>query len=114
MLDIRGENIKLWKNERKGKDGTPFYTYSISISSKDMDGKWINKQVKLRFPKSVHVPDDLANGAMIDFAGFPTLDVYTGKDGNEHREVMIVAQNVRFIDYDYGDSFAQAGDDIPF
>ena len=114
MLNIKGENVKLWKNEHMGKDGKPWYTYSISVSSKDASGKRQYMPIKLRFPKAVHVPADLESGAMIDFEGFPTFDIYTGKDGNEHREVMIVAQTVRFRDYDLGDSFEQAGDDIPF
>lgn len=113
MLDIKGENVKLWKNEHDGRNGK-WFSYSISVSSKDASGKWLNKPVKVRFPKGVSVPDDLPNGALIDFEGFPSLDIYTGKDGNEHREIMFIIQNVSFRDYDYGDSFAQAGDDIPF
>ena len=111
MLNFSGNNVKLWVNEHDSSKGK-WKSYSISISKKDESGNWLNKPVKLYIKKDIEVPDGLKSGDLIDFEGFPTLDVYRGKDGQEHREIMIVAQKVNFKRYD--DSFEQLDEDLPF
>lgn len=112
MLDISGKNVKLWVNDHEGRNGK-FQTYSVSISKKSADGKYINKPVKLFFGKDVWKPDTVPNGHVIDFEGFPTLDIYTDRDGNERKEVAIYATKI-----DWGrlteDSFVEAEEEIPF
>lgn len=111
MLNISGDNIKLWVNEHDGSNGK-WNSYSISVGKKDESGSWLNKPVKFYIKKDIEVPEGLKSGDLIDFEGFPTLDVYRGKDGQEHREIMIVAQKVNFKRYD--DSFEQLDEDVPF
>ena len=111
MLNISGDNVKIWVNEHDSSKGK-WKSYSISVSKKDTNGDWLNKPVKLYIKKDIEVPEGLKSGDLIDFEGFPTLDIYRGKDGQEHREIMIVAQKINFKRYD--DSFEQLDEDVPF
>ena len=113
MYYIKGENCKMWINEHEGKNGK-WYTYAVSVSRKDENGDYQRKSVRLVIPKSVHVPNGLKSGTAIDFEGFPSIDIYTGKDGQEHREIMFVAQKVKFREVDVYDSFEQLDEDMPF
>lgn len=111
MLNISGNSVKVWVNEHDSSKGK-WKSYAISVGKKDESGSWLYKPVKLYIKKDIEVPAGLKSGDLIDFEGFPTLDVYTGRDGQEHREIMIVAQKINFKRYD--DSFAEAEVDIPF
>lgn len=111
MLNISGDNVKIWVNEHESSKGK-WKSYSISVSKKDESGNWMNKPVKLYIKKDIEVPEGLKNGDLIDFEGFPTLDAYRDRDGQEHREIMIVAQKISFKRYD--ESFSETSDDIPF
>ena len=111
MLNISGDNVKIWVNEHESSKGK-WKSYSISVSKKDESGNWLNKPVKLYIKKDIEVPEGLKSGDRIDFEGFPTLDIYRGKDGQERREIMIVAQKINFKRYD--DSFEQLDEDLPF
>lgn len=121
-LDISGKNVKLWVNEHEGKNGGKFNSYAISVSRKLQNGEYVNKSVRLTIGKEVYIPDNLGNGATIDFDGFLTLNVYTDRNGNEQREVQIYATSVDFNDLgtptrndvqeEY--TFAEVEEDIPF
>lgn len=131
MLNITGNDVKLWLDEHQGKNGT-FYTYSISVSKKDAEtNSWINKTIKVFFAKAVQLPSNLRNGDMFSFEGFPTVDTYINKDGNEVRNIAIVITKAHFgyadenteqpndrewamEDEVLADSFEQAEEDIPF
>lgn len=106
MLDLIGKDVKLWVNAHEGKDGRPWYTYSVSISKK-VEDKYVNKGVKIIFGRDTEIPRGLKNGDKIDFQGFPTLDIYTDRDGNERREIAIFAKTVRFLDYEDDDSYEE-------
>lgn len=115
MLDIIGKDVKLWKNKHEGGKGV-WYSYNISVSRKK-DSEWLNKPVKLFIPRDIEVPSGIKNGSLVDFKGFPTLDVYTGRDGAEHIDIMVFVQELKFKDHEANgeyDSFEQAGEDIPF
>ena len=116
MLDIKGNKHKLWVDVHEGKNGK-FKTYSTSISKKTMDGKYINKSIKLFFSRDIDVPNYLSNGCLISFEGFPTLDVYTAKDGTERREVAIFVTKLDWWESggdDDEDCFTEAEEEIPF
>lgn len=111
MLDIKGTNVKLWANERDGRNGK-FVTFSISFSKKDGE-KYINKPVKVFFGRDTWIPETAKKGgATIDFEGFPTLDVYTDRDGNERKDIAIYIKKVDWKDI--SDSFEEAEADVPF
>lgn len=112
-INVEAKNVKLWKNEHEGRKGK-WYLYSISVSKKMKDGSYKNKGMKV-YPKD-GLPSDLPNGATCDIEGFLTLDVWEGRDG-EVANPMIYANVIKFHDYesqDYGDSFAEAEEDVPF
>ena len=112
-INVEAKNVKLWKNEHEGRKGT-WYTYSISVSKKMKDGSYKNKSMKV-YPNG-GLPKDLPNGATCDIEGFLTLDIWEGRDG-EVANPMIFANTIKFRDYEsqeYGDSFAEAEEDIPF
>jgi len=48
------KGVKVFATEREGKNGK-YTTYSVGISSKDMNGNWINGYVNCRFKKGVSV-----------------------------------------------------------
>lgn len=110
MLDIKGTNVRLWANEHDGRNGT-WYSYSISFSKKDGD-KYINKPIKVFFSKDTWIPDSAKQGVTIDFEGFPTLDIYTDKNGNERKEVAVYIKKVDWKGL--ADSFEEAEEDLPF
>lgn len=112
MFDITGRRVKLWVNDHEGRNGK-FQTYTVSISKKGADGKYINKAVKLFIGKEAWKPDTVPNGHIIDFEGFPTLDIYTDKDGNEKREVAIYATKINWGELS-ADSFEELDEQIPF
>ena len=119
MLDIIGKDVKLWVNTHETRKGT-FDTYTISVSKK-VEDKYVNKPVRLIFSKDTKVPNGLKSGDRVDFEGFPSLDIYTDRYGNERRDIVIFAKTVRFLDHeddadeeDLYAGFGQAADDIPF
>ena len=115
MLDIYGKKHKMWVNVREGKNGK-FKTYSTTISRK-VDGKWYNKSVKLFFKNDVKVPDYITRDCLISFEGFPTLDIYTTKDGVLHEDVAICVTKLDWWESGGDDdevAFAEAEEDIPF
>ena len=113
MLDIKGQDVRLWINPHEGRSGT-WYSYSTSISKK-VDDKYVNKYVKLILSKDIKVPSGLENGSLVDFEGFPMLDVYTDRDEVEHREVAIFVKKMTFKDVgDYEGYQTVDTEDIPF
>ena len=123
-IDVSGKNVKLWKNERQSRNGGTWFDYSIGIFKKAQDGKYVNAYVKCKFSSKLSVPNELPNGASMDFEGFLTPDVYKDRNGQEVKRDMIMITQVKFHDvygddggydtYDGVDSFSQAEDDIPF
>lgn len=119
--EIKFTNAKLWKNERKKRDGGKFYTYTVSVSKKMKDGSYKNKSLRL-FPAET-LPEDLPSGAVCDIEGFLTLDIYQGREG-EVAEYMVYANEIIFHDAsipsrvpsrdDGLDSFEQLDEDVPF
>ena len=112
-IDVTAKNVKLWKNEHEGRNGK-FYTFSVSASKKMQDGSYKNKGMRV-FSKNI--PDEVPNGSLVDIHGFLTLDIYSGRDG-EVSNIAIYANEVIFHDYDaqenYGDSYEQLDEDVPF
>lgn len=129
-LDVTGKNVRLWKNERSSKNGRTWNDYSIGVSKKKQSGGYVNGYIKVKFGRDVVVPDEIPNGAKMDFEGYISLDVYEDRNGQEVKKDMIMITRASFHDLygdddsrgnytstsDYGDidSFEQAEDDIPF
>lgn len=122
-MDVRGEGVRVWVNERQRKDGGTWSDYSIGISKKRQDDTYATAYVKCRFTKDVRLPDVFPNGMKMDYEGFLSVDEYTDKDGKEVKRPMIVVTKAdfetalpdrsKFADVET-DSFNAAEEDIPF
>lgn len=105
MLNITGNNVKLWKNEHDGRNGK-FYTYSIGVNKKVGD-RYVTKSVKVRLAREIEDNWSIPSGAPIDFEGFPTLEIYTDREGNERRDVIFFIQKLALHgEDDYSESVA--------
>jgi len=115
MYIFNGRDVMIWVNEHKTANGN-FKTYAISISTKNKDtGEYTNKSMKVKFAKSVEVPENLQSKDKFDFEGFPTLETYTDKDGKQQVQIIVMITDAKFNGEQLGfDEMTQAEDDIPF
>lgn len=118
-INVEAENVKLWANAHERQDGSRWYTYAISSSSKDPEGNYINKSLKVKMTKAVEIPSDLANGETVTIRGFLSNEPFTDRNGEKRVEHILVAQEVDFqsrtaLKSEPADSFSAAEDDIPF
>lgn len=113
-INVSGDKVKLWIDEREGRDGNKWRQYRISASGK-FDDEWVYSYIEVRFKRDIDV-SNVSNGAIFNFEGFMTTKKpWTNKDGKEVKEPMIMITSADFGDLeDYGDSFTQAEEDIPF
>lgn len=109
-MDVSEKRAKIWRKDIEGKNGT-FYRYSVSVSRKTQDGKYVNAYIPVVFSKKSDAPEKIENGAVCSFEGFISVDTYKDKDGVERNTPQIVIMSVKF---DGEDSFSEAEDDIPF
>ena len=116
-MDISGKNVKIWRKDVEGRNGT-FYRYSVSVSSKREDGSWATEYLPIRFAKKANMPEKIANGAKCDFSGFLSVNEYRDKDGNTARSLQIIAMRAVLTEggdpSDGADSFEQLEEDLPF
>lgn len=108
-MDVSEKKAKIWRKDYQGKNGE-FYKYSVSVSRKNEDGKYVNAYIPIRFSKKADAPEKIENGAVCSFEGFMSVESFKDKDGNERNQPMIVVMSVQFE----GDSFEQMEEDIPF
>lgn len=113
------KTTKLWVNAHERQDGSRWYSYAISTSSKDKDGNYVNKSLPVRMTKAVEIPSDLANGETVTIRGFLSNESFTDRNGEKRIEHILVAQEVDFqsrtaLKSEPADSFSAAEDDIPF
>lgn len=108
-MDVSEKKAKIWRKDYQGKNGE-FYRYSVSVSKKNEDGKYVNAYIPIRFSKKADAPEKIENGAVCSFEGFMSVESFKDKDGNERNQPMIVVMSVQFE----GDSFEQMEEDIPF
>ena len=108
-MNVSDKNVKIWRKDYQGKNGE-FYRYSVSISKKTEDGKYVNAYIPIRFSKKVDAPEKIENGTTCSFEGFMSVESYKDRDGNERNQPIIVAMSAQFD----GDSFEQMEEDIPF
>ena len=88
---------------RKDFDGRP--SYSRSISSKDIDGKWISIFENVNMPKGTDLPNKTKIEVTKGFEG-----VYEKRDGTKGRKIVVVEYKT-----DLPTGFAQVDDsEIPF
>lgn len=114
-MNVTAKRAKIWRKDFKTRNGEDFYRYSVSISKKTQDGRYINAYMPVMFSKKADAPEKIDNGALCDFEGFMSVDSYTDKDGNARNTPMIIIMSVEFDDPTVGvDSFEQASSDIPF
>lgn len=119
-VEIKGTNCKIWKREHEKKDGSKWFSYTVGISRKNMDGTWINGYQKVEFSRNSGAPEIIPNGATCDFEGFMTVKPpYKDKEGREIKESVIMITRVEFEDLgtpgdDDLDSFEQLDSEIPF
>lgn len=72
--DDRG--VKIFRKDGTSSSGNPYTLYSMSVSSKDIKGEWVNGYLDCAFKKGVEVN----NKALIKINNaFPTVNEYNGK-----------------------------------
>lgn len=108
-MNVSEKKAKIWRKDYQGKNGE-FYRYSVSVSKKNEDGKYVNAYIPIRFSKKADAPEKIENGAVCSFEGFMSVESFKDKDGNDRNQPMIVVMSVQFE----GDSFEQMEEDIPF
>ena len=108
-MEVSAKKAKVWRKDIEGKNGT-FPKYSVSVSKKTQDGKWVNAYIPVVFSKKADAPNKIENGTTIDFEGFMSVESYTDRDGNTRNTPQIVIMSALFEE----DGFAQAEEDIPF
>lgn len=120
-INVEAEDVRLWVNPHEREDGSKWYTYSISTSSKDKDtGEYTNKSLEVRMTRDVKIPADITNGELVTIRGSLSNRSFPGKDGEKRTEHMLWAQEVIFnrqkplLKGEPADSFEQMEEDIPF
>lgn len=108
-MEVSAKNAKIWRKDIEGKNGT-FHRYSVSVSKKTQDGKYVKAYIPVVFSKKADAPDKIENGALCDFEGFMSVESYTDREGITRNTPQIVIMSAVFE----GDGFEQAMDDIPF
>lgn len=105
MLNINGDKVKVWRNDRNG-----FASYYITISSKNMSGDYDKAYQTVRFRKDVN----LDNGVQISIdKAFPTVSKW--KDGSAHVVWMISEFHVEGGEtYDGYEPFSGLDEEPPF
>ena len=118
MINVEAENVRLWINEHKRDDGSTWNSYSISTSSKDQEGGYINKSLEVRMTRDVEIPADLKNGTLVTIRGSLSNRAFT-VNGDRRVEHMLWAREIDFEKPyepkgDKADSFEQLEEDMPF
>ena len=108
-MEVSAKKAKIWRKDIEGKNGT-FHKYSVSVSKKTQDGKYVNAYIPVVFSKKADAPDVIDNGAMCDFHGFMSVESYTDREGKTRNTPQIVIMSALFEE----DGFAQAEEEIPF
>ncbi len=112
-MEVSAKNAKIWRKDIEGKNGT-FHKYSVSVSKKTQDGKYVNAYIPVVFSKKADAPDKIENGALCDFEGFMSVESYTDRDGNTRNTPQIVIMSVDFDDITIGTRFEEAESETPF
>lgn len=108
-MEVSAKKAKIWRKDIEGKNGT-FHKYTVSVSKKNQDGKYVNCYIPVVFSKKADAPDKIENGALCDFEGFMSVESYTDRDGNTRNSPQIVIMSALFEE----DGFEQAESEIPF
>ena len=112
-MEVSAKKAKLWRKDIQGKNGV-FHKYTVGISKKTQDGKFVNAYMPVVFSRKAEAPDEIPNGALCDFEGFMSVESYTDRDGNARNTPQIVIMSVEFDDPTIGTSFEEAESEIPF
>ena len=112
-MEVSAKKAKIWRKDIQGKNGV-FHKYTVGISKKTQDGKFVNAYMPVVFSRKAEAPDEIPNGALCDFEGFMSVESYTDRDGNARNTPQIVIMSVEFDDPTIGTSFEEAESDLPF
>ena len=123
MTNIDGKNVKVWANEREGRNGA-WTEYVVGISRKNQDGTFTNKYLRLMTGAKTNKPNEIPHGSFIDFKGWLTV-IDNRRDAEGEPEIAIYATDIWLSDRknqrtqsvpqnSMPDSFSEADDDIPF
>ena len=113
-MEVSATKAKIWRKDIEGRNGT-FYKYSVGVSKKTQDGRYVNAYIPVVFSKKADAPEKITNGALCDFTGFMSVESYTDREGKTRTQPQIVIMSVDFDDPTEGaDSFSQAEVEIPF
>ena len=68
--------VTVYRNDKTTQSGTKYTTYSLGVSSKNMDGNWVTGFIDCQFKKGV----DISHKSKITIANaFYTVSEYNGK-----------------------------------
>lgn len=82
------KGVKVIRKDRETKSGGKFATYSLMVSSKDIDGNWVNGFIDCQFKKGV----EIANKTKIKINNaFYVVNEY---NGNKYTKIMILDYEV--------------------
>lgn len=108
------KGVKVFRKDREGKNG-PWATYSVGVSSKDMNGNWINGYVDVQFKKGVEVNN---KATIVINNAFPVVNESNGRTFVkymitdftvlEEGQPQPVANNDGFV------NIPEGADDLPF
>ena len=118
-INVKGEDCKLWVNEHKKQNGDVWYSYTTTVSKKDMTGNWVRSYQDITFTKNAD-PTGIPNGTEFDFEGWLSPRPYKTRDGKEATKTVIVINKASFkynpqaAAESYNDSFEGLDEDVPF
>ena len=108
--------VQVWRY-----DGNGFPQYSIGISKKGDDGRWIRDYQQIVFRKGIELAN---NESIFIHDAFPKLNTWKNRDGSVGKRQVWQILDFSYADNrpkqqapalgDYPDSFAAAEDDVPF
>lgn len=120
MINVEAENVRLWVNAHERPDGTKWYTYSISTSSKNEAGDYVNKSLKVKMTRDVQIPTDIANGELVTIRGSLSNETFMDRNGEKRVEHLLWAREVDFEnrqlprESEPADSYEALEEDLPF
>lgn len=118
-IDIKGTKCKLWKSEHPSKDGNgKWFSYTVGVSRKNQDGTYLNAYQDVEFSRNAAIPDEVPNGADIEFEGFMTCKPRRDKDGRTYNRPYVLITKAVFpglVDDGFDpEGYEALDDDIPF
>ena len=117
-MQISGK-LNLFVQDKKGKENKPFKTFSTTISSQDLEGKYLNKTLEVRFNVE-NIPQEKLNKLTSNKMWILEIEegwlgVRSYKNGNdEDVKVMYVYINKASVKDSKDIQVKEENNDLPF